>query len=302
MKWAEQRLTTYDFVERDCPPPCYICDARNQLDTDFCRNCRAPLTLAYRSESKRHRPALVAVVGAPSSGKTVYLGMLTDILSRQHGALQILAKGAFSVTLQQNTVSTLSRRRFPPSTPPDPKGWNWVHCELSGLAKRRTIELVLPDVSGAAFMSEIEQADSFPVIRSFLKKCSAAIILVDTDKLAAGAQEPDFLAMKVISYLLELDAHRKQGWQNRPLAIVFSKADCSEACSQDPTRYAETTAPGLWRLCQDRLQRHRYFAASVVGACAQVRTRYETISVPLRVEPRGVTEPIAWLAQQLPKQ
>ena len=300
MKWAAQRLATYDLIADDRPPPCFICGAGAQLDTEFFQRCHAPLTLAYQANSKR-RPSLIAVLGAPGSGKTVYLGMLTDVLSRRHGALQVLARGAFSVTLQQNTVSALSQRRFPPGTPHNPDSWSWVHCELSGLAKRRTVELVLPDVSGAAFMSEIEQTNCFPIIRSFLKQCSAAIVLVDTDKLASGAQEPDFSAMKTVSYLLELDGERKSGWQNRPLAVVFSKSDRSDACCADPERYAESQAPGLWRLCQDRLRRHRFFAASVVGACAQARTAYGTISVPLRVEPRGVSEPFRWLAEQLPK-
>jgi len=301
MKWATQRLASYDLVEHAQLRPCYVCDAGNGSDSMFCRHCSAPLTLAYQAESAKRRPALVAVIGAPSSGKTVYLGMLTDILSRQQGPLQILARGAFSVNLQQQAVSALARRRFPASTPPNPEGWNWVHCELSGLAKRRTVELVLPDVSGAAFMSEIEQTDSYPVIRSFLAKCSGAIVLVDTNKLAAGDQEPDFLTMKALSYLLELDGERKRGWPNRPLAIVFSKADCSDACFQNPTSYAETCAPGLWRLCQERFRQCRYFAASVAGACAQVRSRYETFTLPLRVEPRGVTEPLAWLVNQLAK-
>ena len=54
---------------------------------------------------------MIAVFGASGVGKTVYLGMLMDMLSRQTERLQLLARGAFSITLQQTTVAALSRVR-----------------------------------------------------------------------------------------------------------------------------------------------------------------------------------------------
>lgn len=298
-KLALQRMETYDLVKYASQTPCYICDGDNCFDKAFCRHCGAPLALALQSEGQKKPPHMIAVVGTPGAGKTAYLGMLTDILSRQHGSLQILARGAFSVSLQQNSICALAAHRFPDQTPQNPEGWNWVHCEVRGLPKKRNVDVVLPDVSGESFLAELEHPSSIRIIREFLKKCSAAMLLVDTDRLERGDQGPDFTAMKIVSYLSELAPDRKKGWAKRPVAVVFTKADRSSSCFDDPEHYGRQTTPGLWRQCQERLERHRVFATTLVGASVEVRSQGETVTLPLRVEPRGVAQPFEWLVDQL---
>lgn len=293
-----QAIETYQLLENGGLVHCYVCDAGNLTNSDFCCACKAPMGLGYRPDKKKPRPKLVAVLGAPASGKTVYLGLLTDVLSRQHGALQILARGAFSVSLQHQAMLALARHRFPPRTPAA-GNWNWVHCEVSGLAKRQSVELVLPDFSGEAFLDEVEQTPEKSMIRSFLDRCSAAIILVDCEQLERGNQEPDILSMKMLAYLLELNDDPKNGWARRPLAFVFSKSDQSEACSRAPVEFASQYTPGLTRLCNDKLKRSQFFSTTAVGSCAQFKLRGEPVSVPLRIEPRGVVEPFVWLVDQL---
>ena len=73
---------------------------------------------------------MVAVLGPSGSGKTVYLGMLMDMLSRQPQRLEIVARGASSIGLQQTTVSALARCEFPAKTGREPECWNWMHCEI----------------------------------------------------------------------------------------------------------------------------------------------------------------------------
>ncbi|MFV1963794.1 MAG: hypothetical protein ACC628_00090 [Pirellulaceae bacterium] len=300
-KWGFQPIDTYERVEYASQTSCCVCDGGNRFDAEFCRHCRAPLALTLQTDPKKSPPQLVAVVGPPRVGKTVYLGMLTDILSRQQGALQVLARGAFSVSLQQQSMSALARRQFPPGTPVDPEGWNWVHFEVSNSPRRRPEQYVMPDISGEAFLQEVERGHGAPVIRAFLSKCSAALVLVDAEALEQGDQEPDFLAMKTVSYLVEMNRHRRKGWPARPVAIVFAKSDQSELCFDDPEEYARTHTPGLWRQCKERLSRHRFFSTSVIGACAPLHIRGEVTSMPLRIEPRGVEEPFIWIAKQLTK-
>ena len=299
-KWGLQSIETYELVQYSRQTPCYVCDGANRFDADFCRHCRAPLALSYQTVKRKHAPQLVAVIGAAGAGKTAYLGMLTDILSRQHGPLQILARGAFSVSLQQASVSALARRNFPDRTPLDPERWNWVHCELTGPKRRHPIELVMPDISGEALTNEVEQAHSVPAIRSFLQKCSAALVLLDAEQIEGGGTEPDFLAMKIVSFLLELDANSK-GWSQRPVAFVFTKADRCEDCFENPGDYAQRHMPGSWRIRGERLKHSEFFAATVVGACARFNILGESLPYPLRIEPRGIVEPFAWLVQKLPK-
>ena len=293
------RPGTYNLADYARQLDCYICENGNRFGAEVCRYCSAPLALAEHAQTAKRSPHPVAVIGTPNAGKTVYLGMLTDILSRQHGTLQILARGAFSVSLQQETVGALSRRQFPVRTPLESDGWNWAHYEVTGLPRRRQVELVLPDIAGTAFLAEFERAQTHPVIHSLLDKSSAAMVLIDTDQLESGDQDQDFITMKILSYLLELDGNRRSGWSKRPLAIVFSKADRSEACFEDPVSYAETRTPGVWRMCRQRFRSHRFFAASVASGCARVRWQNEDFAIPLRIEPRGVTEPLEWLVHRL---
>jgi hypothetical protein len=292
-------MQTYELVEAARQKPCIICEHGNRLQDDFCHHCRAPLALAIQAEQRKSPPRFVAAVGAPGVGKTVYLGMLTDILSRQHGDLQILARGALSVSLQQQTMSALARRQFPPRTSNDPQCWNWVHCEVLNTTRKRSRQYLMPDFSGEAFLQEVEHSQPMPVLRAFLTRCAAAMIFVDVDALERGQPEQDFLAMKSVGYFLELNSHRRKGWPARPLALVFTKSDQSEACFDDPEEYARTQTPGLYRQCRERLSRCCFFATSVVGASAPLRILDTILPVPLRVEPRGVEAPFAWIVQQL---
>lgn len=299
-KWATQTLECYELFERARQVPCYICGHGNCIDVEHCGRCEAPTLLSHDTAGKQVMPHRVAVLGGPEVGKTVYLGMLMDMLSRQQGAMQIRARGAFSVSLQQSVMTALASRRFPPATPLDPHGWNWVHCEVIRARRRRAVEIVLPDLAGTSFVQEIDHPHSCILIRHFLQHCVAAMVLVDASKLEGGDQDQDYWAMKIMAFLHELDHTRKSGWQRRRLAVVFTKCDQSEGCFDSPEEFARTRVPGLWKFCHDRLPQHRFFATSVVGAAARITCNGHHAAVPLRIEPRGVVEPFSWLTERLP--
>lgn len=295
-EWQAQTIETLELIREAVP--CFICDGANRCDADLCSHCGAPLALAFPNETTVSDRHLVAVLGTPAAGKTVYLGMLTDILSRQRDPLQVLARGAFSVSLQQEAMAALARRQFPRSTPMTPESWNWVHCEVNGARPKKRFELILPDLAGKAFLGEIEPGEAVPAVRGLLTKCSAALLIVDTEQVENGSQEQDVLAMQLVNYLSNLVKDRKSGWRSRPVAVVFAKSDCSEACLSDPAAYARERSRGLYRLCQERLKRHQFFAVSVVGGCATASWSGGRISVPLRIEPRGIVEPFKWIVRQ----
>jgi hypothetical protein len=107
--------------------------------------------------------------------------------------------------------------------------------------------------------------------------------------------------MKLLSYLNELGEQADRTWRDKPVALIFSKADQCEECFDDPTAYAKRYTPGLWQHCQQRFREHKFFAAGVAGACAYRKARGEPSErVPLRIEPRGIIEPFEWLVHQLP--
>ena len=205
--WMNVPLQSLDLAKYSVQVECYVCDGGNRFDAEFCRNCRAPLTLAYQAQKQKVTPQLLAVLGGPSVGKTCYVGMLTDMLSRQPSGLQMLAHGAFSVSLQQQTISALARRRFPPSTPISPEGWRWIHCDVRDPTRRRAAELVIPDISGTAITDELETPHRVPAIRQLMNKSAGAMILVETHSHQHDEHKPEFIAMKIVSELL-----RMPGW------------------------------------------------------------------------------------------
>ncbi len=297
-RWATVSMDSYRLAKYAVQVPCYVCESGNTFDAELCRDCYAPMALAYQATAQKVHPQMIAVLGAAGAGKTTYLGILADMLSRREDRMQFWARGAFSVTLQQTAMASLARCEFPAPTPCRPDQWNWLHCQVRPTRRRET-ELIMPDFAGAAVEQEIDHPNAYPVIRPYLTRSAGAIVLLDGADLESGDQSQDFFAMKLMSYLCELDGNPKKGWPARPVAFVFTKADASSTCLDDPTGYAQKRTPGLWRQCQQRLRRHQFFAASVVGASAYEIHLGIRVSVPLRIEPHGVVEPFEWLVEQV---
>lgn len=293
------QMDSYRLAQYSVQVPCFICEGGNSFDAEVCRHCQAPLALSHQANMRKVPPQLVATIGSADAGKTVYLGMLTDMLSRTSDDLQLLARGAFSVSLQQLTMTALANCEFPGKTPNEPDRWNWIHCQVRAAKKRHPIELILPDLSGEAILEEVDHPHAYPVIRAFLTKCSGVMILVDAVRLMEGEKDQDFFAMKLLTYLCELDDDPRRGFPSRPIAVIFTKADQCETCFDDATEFARKHAPGLWQHCQQRFTVTHYFAAGVAGACAFQMELGGLRQVPLRVEPRGVIEPFRWLVHQI---
>src|SRR5215469_11269707 len=104
IKQAQQPLDSLRAIQLANQAACYVCGAGNSYDIELCRECFAPMALAHQAATQKVSPNLIAALGSSAAGKTVYLGMLMDMLSRQPDRLQLLARGAFSVNLQQTAV------------------------------------------------------------------------------------------------------------------------------------------------------------------------------------------------------
>lgn len=297
---GQVELESYKLAKYVSTIPCYICRGPNHRDAERCRHCFAPMALAYQAKAQRVQPKILAVLGAAGAGKTAYLGLLTDILSRQSHGLQLLARGAFSVSLQQETTASLARCEFPPPTSADPEVWHWVHCQLLRGDGRKPQELILPDVCGGVLFKEADHPASDPIVRPMLTQAAAALILVDAPEAACGGNQADFSTLKMLTYLHELDPLAKQSWRQRPIAIVFTKTDACDAAADDPTAFAREHLSGVWRMCQDRKTPTGFFATSVAAGCiSRVGRGGRRTTVPLRVEPRGIVEPFRSLVDQI---
>lgn len=301
---AQVPLESYLLAQQAAPIACLVCDHENCCSAARCRHCSAPMSLAHQSQSLKKRPHMIAVIGASGAGKTVYLGLLMDMLSRHVSLLRSTARGPMSISLQQTTTTALATGWFPEKTPSDPEHWHWVHCQFNCRRRRRPLELVIPDLSGEALATETERAGRYPAIRSLLTHCAAVMVLADAQRLQASDHSQDFITLKLLSLISELrkeqsSSRRQRGPERRPLALVLTKADTCDGAQDNPRRFAEAHADALWSDCRSRFPHHEVFACSVTGATA-LRDNYgRRQQVPLRVEPHGVIEPFGWLMTAL---
>jgi hypothetical protein len=280
---------------------CPLCDG-HLFEGDPCGTCHAPAAVIESIFYRGREPQFVGVLGPSGVGKTVYLGMLLDMLSRGLGGLHGVARGPFSVALHRNLILALERQRFPDKTPSEADRWDWVHCEVTTPRRGQVFDVITPDVAGEAVLAELERPRSNPTIRSLIGRCSGLVVLADLAQVVADGQGQELFAIQLISYLDSLRPPRKRGKSkvDVPVAVVFTKSDLFDGLIRDPDGFARSNAPALWRLCESRLATYKFYSSGVAGSTGVLvdRDGYEHL-VPLRVEPRGVVEPFAWLLDRI---
>ena len=280
---------------------CLICSEANPFDAALCVACGAPMALAHETVAQGREPCITTVIGDSNVGKTVYLGMMLDMLSKRADEYDAVPKGAYSVNLQHAVVSYLGARQFPPKTAIEVDEWHWAYHQVSHRNNRgKVYDLVMPDMAGEALAAEVSSPNTFTVIRSLLDKSSAAILLVDAALAAAGSPQPDFFALKLMTYLDGIRSTKRNKRQTTPVAIVLSKADYAPDCFSDPRSFAKTNLNRLWNFCDKRFENVEFFACSVVGALGYGSDESENaVPYPLHIAPQGVLEPFEWVLSKL---
>jgi hypothetical protein len=278
---------------------CPLCEG-HLFQGEPCGTCHVPAKVIESIYFRDREPRFVGVLGPSGVGKTVYLGMLLDLLSRGAGGLHGVAKGPFSLALHRNLILALERQRFPEKTPTEADRWEWVYCEVTSGKRGPVFDIVTPDVAGEAVMVELENPRTYQTIRSLIGRCSGLVVLADITQIVSDGQGQELFAMQLVSYLDSLRPPKRKGKVEVPVAIVFTKTDLYEGSIRDPDAFARSNAPALWRLCDSRLKSYRFYTSGVAGSTGLLvdRDGTETL-VPLRVEPRGVIEPFAWLLTQI---
>jgi hypothetical protein len=158
----------------------------------------------------------------------------------------------------------------------------------------------MPDMAGEAIAAEIASPRTFAVIRSLLEKSAGAILLVDAALAGAGSPQPDFFALKLMSYLDGVLVSKREEVKKTPIAVVLSKADYCPECFDNPRAFAQTNLNRLWNMCENRFAHFEFFATSVVGGLCYGSDEYDNvIPYPLHIAPRGILEPFEWVLSRL---
>lgn len=283
---------------------CIACGRETVAVRGFCKDCQTPLELS-RSVSDREKPVrFVSVLGGSGAGKTVYLGVLLDILSRGTKHLRGLPNGPFSVAVQQETVTALERRRFPEKTPSEADGWQWVHCEVRAAKRpKEYLDVITPDFAGEAIAMEVDQPGTYPAIRSVVGQSHGMLILVDSRRARDAGRDEDFFALKLASYISGLHDASSKGKRAKlrnPIAIVFTKSDVCPEAMQEPAEFAAGNLPGMSQFLDRSCANYRFFAGSVVGSSATAVDQLRRQSqIPFHVQPYGILEPLQWIMDRI---
>jgi hypothetical protein len=278
--------------------PCTLCDTGNNTDAINCRHCHAPMALSHQGGKRRTLPKLISVMGPPESGKTTYLGVLLDTLSRQSQNTNILLCGAASISLQQQVISRLAYCEFPEPTSWRPENWHWVHAQVAENRHRR-LEIAIPDIAGQWWLVNSSHSTESEIAHAILAKSSAILMLIDARRLDAGDSEPDFLAMKMLSTCHANFSQYKNAPIKIPVAFLFTKAENCPNALVNPAEFARLRAPGMYKLAKQFISSHAFFATSMASAEGFEFSRHGKRHTPLRIEPRRIPDAFHWLIQQL---
>jgi hypothetical protein len=260
------------------------------------------MALVHEALAQQRQPQLVSMLGDSNVGKTVYLGFLLDMLSQRANDFEAVPRGAYSVDLQQTVISHMAYRMFPPKTSMETDEWNWTYyqiCKRGGTPK--WIDLVMPDMAGEAIAAEVATPSTFQIIQNLLYKSSGLLLLADAALAANGSTQPDFFALKMMSYIDTMFACKRGKRISMPVAVILTKADYCPECFDNPRRFTEANLNRLWNLCESRFSKVEFFASSVVGSLAYATAGGDdpVTPVPLHTALRGVLEPFEWMVAQL---
>jgi len=285
---------------------CVCCGHLLADRVENCPICETPASLSRTVVSRGNGQHFISVLGASNAGKTVYLGLLLDILSKGPESFRGMATSSFSVDLQQQVISALEHRRFPEKTATEADTWKWLHCQLSMAERTKThhIDLISPDFAGEAIAQEIQQAGLYPAIGHIVSQSIGILVLCDSIRVRDEGSEEDLFAMKLASYIAQQHGcggvSSKKGKQpammGPAIAVVFTKCDgCPEAL-EDADRFAANNTPRLYEFCRRTFSEHAFFSASVAGSAGVITDEqgYQS-SVPFHVQPQGVIEPLQWI-------
>lgn len=282
---------------------CVCCDAQMSVVDDYCDVCNTPAEISRSVELRKATPHFISVVGPSNAGKTVYLGLLLDMLCGGARNLKGVPNGAFSIGLQEQVISALEERRFPEKTPNESDLWKWLHCVVTDSSKRKhkQVDFVAPDFAGEAIAMELEQPGTYPAVGHIVQRTAAFLLLCDSAEVRDNGAREDLFAMKLGSYIAQqqrLSELNDKRDLTPAIAVVFTKSDtCTEAAA-DPRRFMANNMPRFMDYCTNNFPRHSVFSASVIGSSALLSNNVGGIArVPFHIQPRGVIEPLHWAIQ-----
>lgn len=240
-------------------PESGICPECGQSSSNMiCPHCHNRIP----KEMVENKGYIISIIGARSSGKTNYITVLIDQLSKQLsklGGLAIMAsavadepKYRTSVRYNEDFYNILYRNKTCPAQTQigDEKNRVPLIYRLTSANKKApTVHLVFYDTAGENFNDPQNIKDNV----KFINKSDAFIFLLDTfqiryvkDKLGLPDEQGDLkydaILENIVSHFIEGDKSEKKAHFAKPMALTFSKID---AIISQPELFEDTAIPGM---------------------------------------------------------
>ncbi len=281
---------------------CVCCSARIERCEEYCPNCQTPICLSQSVALQGGGHSFVSVLGASNAGKTVYLGLLLDMLSKGPAEFRGVAASPFTVDLQEYVVRSLENRAFPEKTPAEADTWQWLHCKLTMSKDKsiRTADLISPDFAGEAIATEISRPGLYPVVEHVITRSGGILLLCDSLRVRDHGASEDLFATKTAAYIAERhelhdESAAKEG-RGPAVAVVFTKCDACPEAVQNPSNFASSNTRRLFDFCHQRFKRVEFFATGVAGSTGVLMDhRGWKTRIPFHIQPHGILEPLKWL-------
>lgn len=278
---------------------CICCDASSFSGTQFCCQCKMPMSLSESVGAREVAPMFLPIIGGRGVGKTVYLGMLLDLLLK--GKQGVIGQPGSPGTIEahKRAIASLKRRRFPPKTGTESEYWDWIQADLRfGEGKsEQAISWISPDPAGESVLMEIEHPGCFPALQASVAKSSGIVWLIDATSVQENSPAEELLAAKLAVYVHK--NVRRSGPERKivdiPIAIAFTKTDACPEAAQNPKQFAAKSLAGFYGYLQDHVPKHRFFSSMAVGSVVQLADEFGGGFFPMHVQPKGIVEPFAWV-------
>jgi hypothetical protein len=295
-------MTTAFAWQRNCLEVyCITCDTQVLESGNRCPMCRTPVAVSrsVACQDSRKKKKLFSVLGASGAGKTVFLGVLLDMLGKGARGLRGIPNGSFSLAVQDQTIAALEQRRFPEKTPSECDRWNWIHCEaFPERREKQRLDIITPDVAGEVLAREVEQPGSSAMIRNLVTNSDAILLLIDSTSVRDNPRREDTFAVKLGNYIASRKSHELRDRPEEirmPVAVVLTKTDICPEAEFDTEKFVQANLPGFQEFCKHRFRSCEFFPASVVGTTIQhFDDEAGNIGIPLHVQPRGIIDPLQW--------
>jgi GTPase SAR1 family protein len=174
--------------------------------------------------SQRSSPKIIGVVGPPSAGKTTFLGTLYNLLHNGYSLNDWSFSGSFTIkgweyVSRPLTFDNSSDAHFSGHTSSDYERFQGLLHLL--LKKDQFRDLFFTDASGEWFVNWADKPDSVSARGAnwIHKNSDSFLFFIDCERLIG----PDRGSTKEV--ILNIAHRLRQGIANRPVALVWAKAD-----------------------------------------------------------------------------